>query len=193
MEFEKSYKNHGLAGMKKQLLLLHFRIATSGLIDAGNTHPFPISSNPKELRRTFLFSDYALVHNGILKIKPEKEYFSDTMQFVISMARKRRDPVKCFILEKNRIDGGCMALMDGWGRVELLGDWIDINDVLFSNDLWQMQNFYANFDMEMMEQEYYEQYPNGDRPDFDEFVEEWLEAYEAYYNEWEVGKMKIYQ
>ncbi len=45
-------------------VVMHFRLATAGRIDAGNTHPFPISSSVTRLRQLNLDCNMALAHNG---------------------------------------------------------------------------------------------------------------------------------
>ena len=42
--------------LKNRGLVIHFRIATSGLIDKGNCHPYPLSSVNDDLRNTFCIS-----------------------------------------------------------------------------------------------------------------------------------------
>ena len=59
-------------------LVMHFRIATSGNVDGGTTHPFPVSSKRKILRKTSFTTNLAIVHNGIIPISAPKNT-SDTM------------------------------------------------------------------------------------------------------------------
>jgi len=47
-------------------LAIHFRIATGGLISAGNCHPYPITDKTTELTKTNIIADKAICHNGIL-------------------------------------------------------------------------------------------------------------------------------
>lgn len=178
-DFEKAYKEHGLETMEAIPLLIHFRIATSGLVDGGNTHPFPVKKSMKELRHTLQFSDYALVHNGVLQLKPENAFISDTMQFVANLARCGGNIAGKFLKMDGNIDGGRMALMDGEGKVCRLGDWIDCDGVFYSNDIWQLNEYDQSWAMDMMYEDYAEMYPDEDGPPIDEFAEEWLEM-----NDW---------
>ena len=85
-DFEVFYKwaknNIGIA----DLAVIHFRLATSGKVDIGNRHPFPITQNKILLRKSSLFCNFAVAHNGILSdysIKDKK--FSDTQKFILDI------------------------------------------------------------------------------------------------------------
>lgn len=58
---------------KSKQMILHFRIATEGAICPGNCHPFPLSSEEKELKATEIHTDMAIAHNGILSVNNEEE------------------------------------------------------------------------------------------------------------------------
>src|SRR3990172_3622485 len=45
--------------------ILHFRLATSGLVDFGNRHPFPLSNEDEKLRSPELSTEIAVAHNGV--------------------------------------------------------------------------------------------------------------------------------
>lgn len=90
MTFPDFYTALSEANLKKeQLVFLHFRIATHGLRDGGNTHPFPVTNDVNELRSVKnTFNGYGLIHNGIIHYDPVtfKTYdptgvSSDTMLF----------------------------------------------------------------------------------------------------------------
>lgn len=71
--------------LKEQGVLIHFRIATHGLVDAANCHPFPISKKEERLKSNTVKSGYAVIHNGICQCTsniPKNEPFSDTVLFV---------------------------------------------------------------------------------------------------------------
>lgn len=66
---------------------IHFRIGTSGKNDRVTCHPFPISNNFGELRKTEGETDSVLFHNGILSQGGlASPLASDTQDFVIAMA-----------------------------------------------------------------------------------------------------------
>ena len=72
---------------KNENVFIHFRIATHGLVDGGNTHPFPITDDFTKMRDTdFTYTGKCLIHNGIFHysdsvIKSYSKIISDTMLF----------------------------------------------------------------------------------------------------------------
>lgn len=74
---------------KDENIFIHFRIATHGLVDCGNTHPFPISDDFETMRKVELeYSGKVMVHNGIFRYTKElmhcydpTDTASDTMVF----------------------------------------------------------------------------------------------------------------
>ena len=68
-------------------IFIHFRIATHGLVDGGNTHPFPITNDFNQMRQTRLdYKGKCLIHNGVFHydyntIESYSKIISDTMLF----------------------------------------------------------------------------------------------------------------
>lgn len=60
-------------------IVMHFRIATSGQVDAGTCHPFPIAGKRKQLRKQYFETDIGVVHNRIIPIA-SPDNMSDTMR-----------------------------------------------------------------------------------------------------------------
>ena len=187
--FAEGYNRLALDKMEELPLLLHFRIATAGNVDAGNTHPFPISKYQNTLRLETLFARYALVHNGMLdNFKPENNVISDTMQFAIEIANTGCDPMRVFPNFKKLIGDSRMALMDRNGTVQLLGRWIDFDGAMFSNEIWQYGGqlyddwHYGEYsDLDLAMDEYSGFFPGGDGPGFEEYLYyEYPELYEEY-------------
>lgn len=116
---------------------IHFRIGTSGKNDGATCHPFPISTNFGELRKTNGVVDSVLFHNGIIGdgglINPHS---SDTQDFVAAMApllykfnkSKSRDYFINEIIEGNRI-----LLMYKNNAFKMFGDWKKDGDIWVSN------------------------------------------------------------
>jgi len=66
-----------------EMVLLHFRTATAGLIDAGNTHPFVITTSNQILRQTEIDTTRIVVaHNGVLTGLGQDKKLSDTQMFI---------------------------------------------------------------------------------------------------------------
>lgn len=71
--------------LKEQGVLIHFRIATHGSVDAANCHPFALTSNEHKLKSTATKSRYSVIHNGICSCTAsaaKKGKLSDTALFV---------------------------------------------------------------------------------------------------------------
>ena len=69
-QFKAAFEKYRLADFAGDMLL-HFRIATHGGISPGNTHPFSLTGDVKLLKHTNVLTNYALIHNGMLPIKPK--------------------------------------------------------------------------------------------------------------------------
>lgn len=88
MKFKKLKRALGLERIEEDdIVVLHFRIGTSGLTKAPtHTHPFPLSTRKDRLTARKISTKYALAHNGILSNFPDDkdddDKFSDTMSFV---------------------------------------------------------------------------------------------------------------
>ena len=63
-------------------LTIHFRLASHGKVTPGNTHPFPITTNNKQLKAKSCITDLAIVHNGIIPFTSYNRSTSDTIIFV---------------------------------------------------------------------------------------------------------------
>ncbi len=67
---------------KEHNLLLHFRLATHGMKDQGNCHPFPLTNSLEDMRTLHCACDTAITHNGVFGQMNKSEKYSDTMKFV---------------------------------------------------------------------------------------------------------------
>jgi len=86
-EFITAFHEHDkFYNFKNRGVLLHFRITTHGGTNKQCCHPFPLSSSNKQLKKTKVSCDYAVIHNGIIHMcadTAEKEKtVSDTMVFI---------------------------------------------------------------------------------------------------------------
>lgn len=116
---------------------IHFRIGTSGENDKATCHPFPISTNFGELRKTKGETDSVLFHNGILSDGGlASPLASDTQDFVIAMApllqkynrSKTRD---YFIGELTK--GSRLLILYKNNVFKMFGDWHKDGDIWVSN------------------------------------------------------------
>lgn len=116
---------------------IHFRIGTSGENDRATCHPFPISTNFGELRKTEGEVDSVLFHNGILSdggiVSP---LASDTQDFVVAMTpllqkynkSKARDYFIGELTEGSRL----LVLYKG-NAFKMFGKWEKDGDIWVSN------------------------------------------------------------
>lgn len=117
----------------------HFRIATSGLIDSGNCHPFPISNIVKDLTATYIETDKAFVHNGV--IGKGKGKLSDTMVYVKdklfpmrhSLSTKKAQKK----IEKDTVGSRTITIDTATNTILLTGEWIDNDGILYSNSTYR--------------------------------------------------------
>lgn len=174
---------------KEQLVFLHFRIATHGLKDGGNTHPFPISSDINELRSVKnTFKDYGLIHNGVFHFNQEQfikydptNTISDTMLFSMlihdSIERVKNgdfnedykftltDIIAYTIMSNNDEFNNYIEEKIGWNKIAIM----DEKENFFKYGNWIEDNgmFYSNSDYK--EYNYYNSCYNWDNWDYDDY------------------------
>lgn len=116
---------------------IHFRIGTSGKNDSATCHPFPLSTNFGELRKTEGETDSVLFHNGILSNGGlASPLASDTQDFVVAMSpllqkynrSKTRD---YFIGELTK--GSRLLILYKNNAFKMFGDWQKDGDLWVSN------------------------------------------------------------
>lgn len=156
--------------------VLHFRISTQGGINPECTHPFPLSPNMAELKKTRTFSSFGIAHNGIISLTScgylKSVSYSDTMTFItdyLTLIIKNKDYYKDSdkkMLIKRLIDSSKLAIMDGGGHVELIGEWIEDNGVYYSNTS-------------------YKKTVKSILPTYTEYAEEWEYFYNSYIQKYE--------
>jgi hypothetical protein len=122
--------------------VIHFRLATHGLTDVGNRHPFPITSDKSMLRAPTIVCNAALAHNGVIGHLARHEKFSDTQKFVMEILsnpaiRDSLDNPAVDRLVKNFIGSDKLAILDRRGELRLYGEYVDDNGLLFSNHTYK--------------------------------------------------------
>lgn len=135
-------------------IILHFRIATHGGINAECTHPFPITRDVKNLQATQVKTNLAVAHNGIIDIPTPREKMSDTMEYISTVLSNMRGKDEEFYKNKRNlktIEKGIgtskMAFLDAEGKITRVGDWVEENGIYYSNytfedwSLWDYSQF----------------------------------------------------
>lgn len=131
LSFYRALRNirHVNGGFKNTDLLLHFRIATHGTIEPGQTHPFPVSWNYTDLVREKVTTRQALAHNGVLPAYTPptkvKDLLSDTMWFITQNAKDIQTPLK------NGLNGKFVLM--GTDYTDLYGQFTIDGGVYYSN------------------------------------------------------------
>lgn len=139
--------------LKNKGLLIHFRISTSGLIDAGNCHPFPLSNDKNELRETKTKTKIAICHNGIIsKYNKKDNVLNDTQLFIKNVVYPFSKLDKEFYKNNFIMDtikelaNSKLAFLDSEENIYLLGEFVKENDLYFSNTSYIKRTFtYSNY------------------------------------------------
>lgn len=122
-------------------IVMHFRITTHGGTCPENTHPFPLTNDIAELKRTSTHADIGVAHNGIIRITPRDKSVSDTQEYIASVlagvARKNPRFYRTARIRngiRDTINGSRMCFMNGTGDIVRIGDWIESDGYWYSND-----------------------------------------------------------
>lgn len=67
---------------KEHNLIIHFRFATHGHKSPENCHPYPLTTDYKQMGYLDFTCEVAIAHNGIFSGMPAHEKHSDTMKFI---------------------------------------------------------------------------------------------------------------
>jgi len=148
MDFAKFYKDLVNTYNKKELknknLVMHFRIGTSGGMNAETTHPFPISRNNKDLQSTKIKTDIGMVHNGVISDYARKDSkLSDTQHFIKEFVYPLYELNKHFLENKlviNMLYKECnskLIFLDSNDNLYKIGDFEEKDGVLYSNTSYQ--------------------------------------------------------
>lgn len=145
MTFEEFYLRLQTANefyhLKEKGLVIHFRIATSGLKDKGNCHPYPISNDNLDLRKSFITTELGIAHNGIIRsYNGKNNILNDTQLFIKndlfelnSLDKKFYKNVIFQSMIERLIDGSRLVFLNKKGEIIKLGKWFHNGNYYFSN------------------------------------------------------------
>lgn len=129
--------------LKDLSIVFHFRISTAGRVDGGNCHPFPVTDDFNQLRKTHVNTNLAMAHNGVIHaFSPYNmnDIYNDTQHFIASCVSYLYSLNADFLADErtaelfeNIIDGSRLAFLDGEGKIRAFGDWIEIGGIMYSN------------------------------------------------------------
>jgi len=161
MTFDSLYKR--IEELKKEFnsdltdksLVIHFRIGTHGENDKYTTHPFPITNNRDELRKTKTTCSVGMAHNGIISEYNYDKVLSDTQSFIKDCVSVYKSYNKQFykdkrimsILEKS-INGSRLCFLDNKENIYYIGNFIEDEGIKYSNSTYkqvQYNNYYSGY------------------------------------------------
>ncbi len=125
-------------------MVIHFRYATQGSICAQNCHPFPCSSNDKDLRSLNLSALTGIAHNGVINFCSTKKRskLSDTQIFIrdylsrIPYRDLYNSAINKLIYEATNSK---FAIMSQRG-VDLIGPFVDHKGIFYSNSSFMVDD-----------------------------------------------------
>lgn len=128
-------------------LVMHFRIGTSGKNDKGNTHPYIISDNYKDLHKTKISGALGMAHNGIItQYTPDindKRNINDTQNFIMNYVFPIYKHWKDFYKNEyirngiEDITGSKIVFLDTKEDIYYIGDFKEDKGVKYSNDSYK--------------------------------------------------------
>lgn len=137
--------------LRDSSMIVHFRISTSGKVDQGNCHPFPVTSDKSVIREIHTKCDIAVAHNGIIHdFNNVSEVYNDTQLFIMKVLmplynlNERHDfykEEKIRYLIRNSIDESRLVFIDSNNELITIGNWYEDRGILYSNKGYRKQNY----------------------------------------------------
>lgn len=135
-------------------VILHFRISTSGNVDKGACHPYPVTNDFKLLRATRTKTKLGIAHNGIISdYTPEfGSILNDTQTFIQEVVSPLYDSNKLFLKDKRYLKmlevlaGSKLAFMNERGKVTTIGNFEEVGGLLYSNSSYRTYRTTISYD-----------------------------------------------
>ena len=147
-------------------LALHFRISTSGNVDQGNCHPYPISTETSQLRNLSLVTDIGMAHNGVIRkhIPETRSILNDTQTFIKNFVHNMYSSNKEFLTVGANIKaleeeaGSKLCFLDK-DNMYIIGKFIEeTNGILYSNDTYLSYDYGWGYDDYSVDFEYFDMF-----------------------------------
>lgn len=147
MTFDKFYRalqdTIKKVGGRKLPYILHFRISTQAGVSPEFTHPYPLSDCLEDMKKLKCKSNIGIAHNGIIPLTSDfkSKKANDTMEFItdyLSLIIRNRnyyEDKKTLALIEKLVDSK-LAILDGGGHCELIGDFIKEGETFYSNNTY---------------------------------------------------------
>lgn len=129
-------------------LVIHMRIATSGGIDTGTCHPFPICNRMEAIHAANVECDAAVAHNGVIRWCPTEKGMSDTIYYVMNVINplyRSQGMTKATLRRiKEQAPNNRFAVMTSDGEVHRLGvGWETVTKgIQASNSSWRWSSIW---------------------------------------------------
>lgn len=151
--------------LKNKALILHFRIGTSGGLDANKTHPFILTNKSKLINKfngDAITCNVGVVHNGVLN---DYVYggLSDTQNFIKDFLydvyySNLKDNIKNKII-KSELNTSKLIILNANGSVNKYGDFIkDADGVYYSNASYKDRYYYTSKNYCYYDDDFYNDY-----------------------------------
>lgn len=143
--FLSAVDNHNFS--ENDVVVYHFRLATHGIVNRRQTHPFPITREKRYLFSLRYQTDMGVAHNGILKVR-ESRKMSDTIVYI----RDHLAHIKPYIFKSNHgiqrlvelsSEGSKLAFLKQDGDTWLTGTWVEENGLLYSNTSYERGGYFS--------------------------------------------------
>jgi len=135
--------NENITDILNTPIVYHFRIATSGKIKPGNSHPFPLSSSVTDLQSLSISCDSGMVHNGIFQGLGDKK-ISDTMELIRDTLSRFSFAELCTSKILNLLDmafdGNRIVILNRDGEALTFGDWVENEGIAYSNTTYKQES-----------------------------------------------------
>lgn len=161
MKFKNFYKHYQKLckiynNFEGKNLVMHMRISTSGGTNVSNTHPFEITDNYEDMKKTYKKCELGLAHNGIISAThPSKEEetqgINDTMVFIKTYVNPiYREWKECFknasyLAGIKQITNSKFAILKENDELYMVGDFQKYDGAYYSNDSYSGYKYYGSY------------------------------------------------
>lgn len=132
---------------KDDVVVFHTRIGTQAGVNPQMTHPYPLTKDLEMCKKLDLVCQCGVAHNGIIPMttNPNEKEYNDTCLFItkylVKLVRKPSDLLDDSIKDMiELLTNSKWALLDGSGQLMLVGNWIEKDGLMYSN------NYHFDFD-----------------------------------------------
>ena len=139
-----------LDDIKDTSIVMHFRISTHGGVNTACCHPFPVSDDLEQLGKADNENRVCVAHNGVIQGMKTSKGISDTMAYIMDVIVPIRRLSEDFMHNDNAIDllrntcGSKLCFLDNAGDIVTIGEFHEVDGVLFSNYTYAAKTYYMN-------------------------------------------------